>query len=159
MIIIKSILILVFALILYQDVKGREVYWFLFPCVGFFSGYLFLSATLVELFYMSIITNLMIISVLVVIIKIYSKLKLKTKMINTIGLGDLLMLFFLSFTFSTVSFMVILVSSLIFSLLLQLGLKKQSKYKTVPLAGYMGLFFSLSYLAFWFEIINSLYSI
>lgn len=159
MIVIKSILILVFALILYQDVKDREVYWFLFPCVGIFSGYLFLSQTLVELFFMSIITNLMIISVLVVIIKIYSKLKLKTKMINTIGLGDLLMLFFLSFTFSTVSFMVILLSSLIFSLLLQLSFKKQSKYKTVPLAGYMGLFFSLSYLAFWFEIINSLYSI
>ncbi|MCK0115033.1 hypothetical protein [Gelidibacter sp. F63206] len=159
MIIIKIILLLVFAFIFYQDHKDREVYWFLFPCVGIFAGYLFLSETLAELFYTSITTNLVVISILILIVMLYSKLKLKTEMINTIGLGDLLMFFFLSFTFSTVSFMVILVSSLLFSLLLHLSLKKQSKHNTVPLAGYMGLFFSLSYLAFWSGIIDSLYSI
>lgn len=155
----KTLLLIVFAIILYQDHKERQVYWILFPCVGILGGYLFLNQTHVRFFYISTAMNLMMVSILLLTVLLYSKLKLRTPMKNTIGLGDILMFFFLSFTFSTVSFTVILISSLIFSLILQLILKRQSKHKTVPLAGYMSLFFFLSYLAFWFGFIDSLYSI
>lgn len=148
-----------FACVVYMDWMERQVYLFLFPLIGFAAGYLFFKNTLQELFYMSIIMNLGLIFILMSTVFLYARYKLKTKMTKTIGMGDVLLLLFLCFTFSTISFIVVLISALIFSLIIHLVLKTNSNHTTVPLAGYLSLFFLITYVAFWSGIIDSLYSI
>lgn len=155
---IKIILILCLGVILYQDIKERQVYWFLFPISALCFGALFYFNTLQELFYMSILINLIFVGLLLLIVYVYTKIKLKTTFNNVFGLGDMLLFFGLSLSFSSVSFIVIFISALIFSLVLHFLVKRQSM-TTVPLAGYMSLFFGLTYVAYWFGFINSLYSI
>ncbi|MFD0963855.1 hypothetical protein [Pseudofulvibacter geojedonensis] len=78
---------------------------------------------------------------------------------EAIGLGDILLFIALTCTFSLVSFITLFVSSLLFSLLLHLISSKGNKEKTVPLAGYMSLFFAISYIAYWSGLITNLYSL
>lgn len=146
---------IVFGAILYQDVKERLVYWFLFPIVALGIGWLFFSNTLPELFLASIIANLMFVSALLLVAFLYSKIKLKMKFDQVIGLGDILFFLAACFSFSTLSFLVVFISALIFSLILHLSVK--NKKQSVPLAGYMSLFFGLTYLGHWSGIIHSVY--
>ena len=155
--IVKIILIILFSIVIFQDIKERQVYWFLFPLIGVCCGYLYYSQTLTELFIVSILVNAAFVFLLLFVVYIYSRLKLKASIFNSIGLGDILLFFGLAFTFSSVSFIVIFICALIFSLLLHMLLKRNES--TVPLAGYMSLFFGLTYIAYWSGIINSLYSI
>ena len=159
MIVLKIILLLLLGLIFFQDYKDRQVYWFLFPLVGLFSGYLFYQSTLPELFLVSVGLNALFISFLLFIVVLYSKLILKLKFTEAFGLGDALLFVSLIFSFATVSFLIIFVFALFFSLLIHLILKKYSALKTVPLAGYLSLFFGFSYIASWLGITNSLYAI
>lgn len=156
--IIKIILIGLFALIFFQDYKERQVYWFLFPLVGLCSGVLFYQNTLPELFLVSIGLNALFIVFLFLIVALYSSLILKIKISEAFGLGDAFLFASLIFSFSTLSFLVIFVFALLFSLIIHLILKKYSKFKSVPLAGYLSVFFGLSYMAFWIGITNSLYA-
>jgi hypothetical protein len=157
MIIIKIILLILLGVIFYQDYKERLVYWFLFPLVALCSGFLFYNNTLPELFVASVVLNLMFVSVLLLVVFMYSKLILKVRLKDVFGLGDMLLFLSIIFSFSTVSFLVILVFALFFSLVIHLLLKKHSALKTVPLAGYLSLFFGLSYLTFWMGLTESLY--
>jgi len=146
-------------MILFQDVKERQVYWFLFPIVGLCTGILFYQDILPQLFYVTVVINFAFVLILMGVIFLYSKLKLKTSISNTFGLGDSLLFFALIFSFSSISFIVLFVFGLIFSLVLHLILKKNSKHQTVPLAGYLSLFFAVAYLAYWTGILNSIYTI
>ena len=157
MIFIKILLIVVLVCTAFQDIKERQVYWFLFPIVGICLGVLYFLNTLPELFYVSVLFNLTFVSMLLGVVYLYAKLKLKTNFRNVIGLGDILMFFFLIFACASISFMVLLPSALIFSLVLHLMLSKSSKTSSVPLAGYMGLFFGITFLAFWSGMIDTLY--
>lgn len=159
MIVFKIILILVFISIFYQDYKDRKVYWFLFPAVGVISGFLYYSISLTELFWTSVVMNGSFVTFLLMIIAIYSRYILKLPLVKIFGLGDTLLFVSLIFTFSTVSFITIFVFSLIFSMLLHLILKHFSRINSVPLAGYMSLFFGLAYIVFWSGIINSPYTL
>ncbi|MDG5490644.1 hypothetical protein [Psychroserpens sp. SPM9] len=159
MIVIKLILIGLFSMIFYQDYKDRQVYWFLFPLVGLCSGILFYKSTLPELFWSSIILNSVFIAFLLLVVLLYSKLTLNLKISEAFGSGDAFLFTVLIFSFSTVSFLIIFVFALLFSLVIHLLLKKYSAVKTVPLAGYLSLFFGCSYIAFWLGITNSLYTI
>lgn len=151
----KIILTIAFGAILYQDVKERLVYWFLFPIMALSIGWLFYSNTLPELFVASIIANLMFVSALLLVVFLYSKIKLKMKFNQVIGLGDILFFLTICFSFSTLSFLVVFISALIFSLILHLSVK--NKKQSVPLAGYMSLFFGLAYLGYWTGVIHSVY--
>ncbi len=157
MLLLKIILILALSFILYQDIKERQVYWFLFPLIGFCAGLLFFFETLRELFFTSVLLNLIFVSILLFVVFLYTKFKLKKTLNNSFGLGDILFFFAISVSFSTVSFITIFSCSLFFSLLIHLIIK--SKNTTVPLAGYMSLFFGITYLGFWCGIINSVYQI
>lgn len=158
-ILIKVVLIITFGIIFFQDIKDRMVYWFLFPLVGLCVGILFFLKTLPELFYTSVLLNLVFVSMLLGIVFLYTKFKLKTTFSHAIGLGDVLFLFTLVFACASVSFMILLPAALIFSLTLHLFLSKNKKNVTIPLAGYMSLFFGITYLGFWFGIIDSLYQV
>ena len=157
MVFIKIILILTLAYVLFQDVKERLVYWFLFPLTALCCGVLHYFNTLPELFYISVAINMAFTSILLLIVFLYAKIKLKTAFNQAFGLGDVLIFLALTFSFSSVSFIVLFICALLFSLLLHFALKK--KNTVVPLAGYMCLFFGVVYLANWFDFINSLYSI
>ncbi|MDO5986287.1 hypothetical protein Q4Q39_02620 [Flavivirga amylovorans] len=156
---LKLVLILIFTFIGFQDIKERQVYWFLFPVIGILCGILFYKNTLPELFFNAITLNVIFVTTLILIVFLYSNLKLKTRFLNTIGLGDVLLFAGLSLSFATISFIIIFVSALFFSLLLHIILKKRSAFRTVPLAGYMSLFFSITYMAYWSGFINGLYRI
>ncbi|WP_142785715.1 hypothetical protein [Changchengzhania lutea] len=159
MIIAKTILTLSLLFVFFQDTKERMVYWFLFPIIGLLNGFLFYKSTLSELFFMSIKMNVIFILIFVVVILLYAKYKLKTPVFNTIGLGDVLLFFALSLSFSTMAFVVIFISALIFSLLLHLLLSKNKKTLTVPLAGYMSLFFLATYFGHWSGYVDVLYTL
>lgn len=159
MLLVKLILIIAFIVVFLQDYKERQVYWFMFLIVGFLGGFLFYKSTLPELFLTSILLNISFIALLVFTMYIYAKVKLKTNLLNTIGLGDLFLFMALAVSFSTMSFIVIFISSLIFSLLVHLYLSKNKKTETVPLAGYMSLFFLASYFFHWSGFVNVVYTL
>ena len=146
-------------MVLLQDIKERQVYWFLFPIIGLCAAILFYNNTIPELFYTTVVVNFIFILLLLGAVLLYSKLKLKTSISNTFGLGDGLLFLALIFSFSSISFIILFVFGLIFSLVLHLILNKNSKHQTVPLAGYLSLFFSIAYLAHWFGILKSVYTI
>jgi len=103
LLLIKLLLIITLFFIFIQDLKERQVFWFLFPILGLCTGFLLYQNALPEL--------------------------------------------------------VLPVFSLIFSLILHLFLSRNSTLKTVPLAGYMSLFFACVYTSNWFGLINSVYTI
>jgi hypothetical protein len=148
---LKVILIVVFALILWQDFKERLVYWFLYPTIGVLAFYIhYLEAGFISALVSSIF-NLLLISIVLIVAFLYAKLILKNNFVNgSIGLGDLLLFIFISFSFATVTFIILFVFSLVFSLLLHLYLKEKSPHNSVPLAGYMCLFFACIYLMSFF---------
>ncbi|WP_303316683.1 hypothetical protein Q4Q34_07720 [Flavivirga abyssicola] len=154
MVVIKIILTISFLFIFLQDFKERMVYWFLFPVIGLLCALLFYSNTIPELFYNALKMNLAFVIIFVLIILLYAKLKLKTSVLKTIGLGDLLLFVAVSLAFSTISFIVIFICALIFSLTVHLVLSKNQKDITVPLAGYMSLFFLAIYLVQWSGYVN-----
>lgn len=146
-------------MVLLQDVKERQVHWFLFPIIGICSGILLYQNTFSQLFFSTILINLSFLVLLIGIVYLYSKLKLKTAISNTFGLGDGLLFLVLAFSFSSVSFLVLFVFGLVFSLILHLFFKQKTKQKTVPLAGYLSLFFAITYISHWAGILNSVYTI
>lgn len=105
--------------------------------------------------------NVIFVTILIATVFLYTKFKFgKTKKLQSvIGIGDLLLLLFLCLSFSTISFCIVLVGSFVFSLAIHIVINKKSNLVTVPLAAYMSLFFSMTYIAFWSGIIDSLYNI
>lgn len=141
---LKLILLLVFALVLYQDFKSRLVYWFLYPIIGILAFAIQLYNIPLFIAVTNLGINLLFISLILFISAVYIKFR-KLDFKNTIGIGDILFFIFISGTFSTVSFLILFVFSLIFSLILHLVLNNKKEQITVPLAGYMSLFFGVVY--------------
>ncbi len=155
---IKLILLYAFGAIFYQDLMERKVFWFLFPILGACAGILFFFDTLPELFLASISINLISIAILFFGVYLYAKFKLQTSINKVIGLGDLLFLLAIALGFSSVSFLVLLPCAFIFSLLIHLAVKNKN-HTSVPLAGYLSLFYGITFLGYWSGIIHSLYQI
>lgn len=156
MFILKFILIAALIMVFIQDIKDRYVYWFCFPIIAICSGVLLYNKMMPEVFFVTIVMNLMFVTFLILIVFVYSKFKLKVKFFDTFGLGDILLFLAITFSFSSLSFYIIFIFSLIFSLLLHLLLKQKSVLKTVPLAGYMSLFFGIIFISHWMGFINSI---
>ncbi|PRP65886.1 hypothetical protein BST86_01665 [Nonlabens agnitus] len=148
MLFIKALILIALFAIFLQDIRDREVYWILFPFVALLAGTIFFYNTTFDHFLISITLNLLLITSILCVIFLYIKLKMRTSIDQSLGLGDVLSLYALCFTFSTVSFIIIFVIGLFLSLLMHLILQKSSKYETVPLAGNLSLIFGLSYLAY-----------
>ena len=155
---IKIILISGLFLILYQDVKERAVWWFLFPLFALSAGYLHFRQSLVDIFLHQILINFSIVLILFSGAFIYSRHKIKVNFFEeAIGLGDLLFFLGLAVAFPSEAFMVILVFSMIFSLLLHVFVSRTNEMKTVPLAGYASLFLISIYLSNWLGLYKNLY--
>lgn len=147
MTILKAIILLSFALITYQDIKDRMVWWWLFLTLGGILGYTYYSRISVwSIYAYSILANLLLISTIILILYLFSKLILRKAFFKeAFGLGDLLFFFAIALGFPTVTFIVLFSFSILFSLVIHLILNRKHKYKYVPLAGYMSAFFSIVY--------------
>ena len=154
MVVLKLLLCTAFVRVAFEDLKDRYVYWFWFPVIGICSGCLLYQNVSLSLFFETLLSNLGFVSLLIGIIYIYATYKLKIKRSETFGLGDGLLFIGLTFSFPFRLFLVVFVFGLVFSLVLHVILKK-SKTETVPLAGYMSLFFLLIYLAHWLGFFNA----
>lgn len=157
---LKILLILSLASILYQDIKERAVWWFLFPIFFIISGFLHFKESIFSLFFLNISFNFIAVVIIFFCSFLYSRFKMKVNFLqDAIGLGDLLFFFGLSLAFPTGSFAVILVFSLIFSLALHVALSGKQQIKTVPLAGYSSLFLICIYISHWTGLYKNLYLI
>ncbi|WP_345003812.1 hypothetical protein [Snuella lapsa] len=147
-----------FLIVFFQDYKERLVHWFLFPLIAVFGGILFYQSSERTLFMVSIAMNTVFILSLLFVIMVYARIKLRTGLLKVIGLGDLLLFMGLSVSFAPLSFITLFVAALVFSLILHLYLSKGRKGVTVPLAGYMSLFFLISHLIVWSGYGNIVYT-
>ncbi len=148
LLLLKLVLIFVFFLIFYQDSKDRMVYWFLYLAVG-------ILGFSIQLFYhswQSILTetsiNLFFVLVLILMSYIYTKFITGKKFINeSIGKGDIFLFLTSTFLFPILTFCILFIVSLLFSLIIHLmvSIKKENDI-TVPLAGYMSFFWGFIYL-------------
>lgn len=157
----KIILIIVFLLIFAQDYKHRLVYWFLYFLVGIVSFLLQLTWFNWPIVAVNAGLNICFVSIFLIIGFIYARLIKKEPFLNhSIGSGDVFLFFSICFLFPTFTFILFFVFSLIFSLVIHLLLKKRySFHQTVPLAGYMSLFFSFVLLFSFFLEDNWLYTL
>ncbi|MFD0862228.1 hypothetical protein ACFQ1M_08400 [Sungkyunkwania multivorans] len=147
------------ALITLQDLKERMVHWFLFPIAAAFFGLLhFLEVGKVQ-FLLNLGMNLLLVIIIVTILWYYAKLRMKKNFSDTFGLGDVLMFIALGFSFATISFITFFVFAIFFALIVHLVLKNSMKQPTVPLAGYVALFFSFVLIGVWTGITNNPYLI
>ena len=126
---IKIILILSLLSILYQDIKERNVYWFLFLIVSSCAGYLYFTRTFFELFWRTSVMNLTVIGIIFLVLAGYSKFKLKVNLKDVFGLGDAFLFIGLCVAFPVATFITFFVFSLLFSMLLHFLFKqKQQEY-------------------------------
>ncbi len=154
---VKIILIAVFGMVFIQDIKARQINWIWIPIISLCAGLLLYNHSPTGMFFITVLTNSIFVLFLLLVIFIYATYKLKLPASKTFALGDALLLFALAFSFSTLSFIVLLVFGFIASLITHIFLNRTSASKTVPLAGYLSLFFAIAYLAHWFGILTPLY--
>src|SRR5690606_12387 len=142
-----------------QDFKERMIYWFLPVLVLLYGSFLFYDVVLIEQFWIAVGFNFCFILFLLLSIYLYSRYKLKVSLKEALGLGDILLFLALACSMNTVSFIITLIFSLIFSLSMHLVFKKKSTFNTVPLAGYISLFYIFVFLAQWLNLMDSIYYI
>jgi len=128
--------------IFYEDVKERSITLVLMILLLVIGGYLNYTKHIIELFLISSLINLLTVSVVVLILWLYSKLKLRTELFKVFGTGDLLFFLFMVISFPTTTFLVMFSSSLVFSFVISLVLRKKMT-KWIPLAGLQALFLGL----------------
>ncbi|MFV5701706.1 hypothetical protein ACM55F_07515 [Flavobacterium sp. XS2P12] len=156
---LRILLIGVFLIIFIQDCKDRKVYWFLYPIVGILVFVLQMEVVPIYSVIVNASFNLLFVFVLLFVCYLYAAFKLKKALLKeAFGLGDVLFFLFISFSFSIVSFFVLFLFSLVFSLLLHFVLQHKQIDKTVPLAGYLSLFFGVVYGISFFGYSNLLYA-
>lgn len=157
--IVKLILIITFLTILYQDYKNRLVYWFLYPLAGILAFTIQTQHNSLTGSLANSAANFVVIITVIIVSYIYSRVIMKKDFINgSIGIGDILLFLFLSLTFATITFIVLFSFSLFFSLILHIILKRKKTDTTVPLAGYISLFYAAVYFISFFIAPAHLYS-
>ena len=142
MVVLNILLIVCLLTITYQDFKERKVFWFLFPSLMLLFGCFYgiqISSKVVFLY--QILANTLMVTVILIILFLYTSLITKKRFLNhSLGLGDVLFFYAMGVGFPTLTFIVLFAFAVLFSLLVFTITKRSSVYKTVPLAGLMGLF-------------------
>jgi len=156
---LKLFIVGLFLIIFIQDFKDRNVFWFLYPSVGVLAFVLHIDSVTFYTALLNISLNLLFVLCLLLICYIYSRFKMQKSFLKEVfGLGDVLFFVFIAFSFSIVSFIILFVFALVFALLLHFIFQNKKTEKTVPLAGYMSLFFGVIYCLTFFMNYNFLYA-
>lgn len=154
----KIVLILIFIIIFYQDFKERLVNWFLYVFVGILAFSIHCSSSNFNFALFNIKINLLIVLGILMVCYIYSKVIMKKVFFDEVmGLGDVFFFIAISLGFTVIPFLVLFVFSLVFSLFLHLVLNYKKKELTLPLAGYMSLFYAAIYSLSFLENCNFLF--
>ncbi|WP_299535728.1 general secretion pathway protein [Ulvibacterium sp.] len=141
MVLLKILAIAVCAIVAYQDIKDRMVIWVAFPMMAVLLTLIHATSSGWEAVFWFSVINLLLVSGVLLLLFIYTRLASRQKFLNTsLGLGDILFFYAFSFGFPTLTFVILFVASLFFSLFLFLALKSIRQMETVPLAGYISLF-------------------
>ncbi|CAL2079771.1 prepilin peptidase [Tenacibaculum vairaonense] len=152
MIYIYLILLLI---IFYQDSKERKVSAWVLITTIVLGGTIYYLNTLPSVFILNVSTNIGFILIIIGILHLYSKFKMKKKINEGIGLGDVLFFITLAVSFPITSFLILLSLSLVFSLLLFLIVKPNLQQKVAPLAGLQALFlFIILFINLTFNFVN-----
>nr|WP_299338462.1 general secretion pathway protein [Allomuricauda sp.] len=128
-----------------QDFRDRLVYWILFPVLGILLVTVHsLCSPHIWVLGLNVLMNLLLIAAVLLLTYLYSKIFRKEPFVDhSLGLGDILFFVAMALGFPTVTFLVLFVCSLLFSLLSFMTFKERFKNPTVPLAGLMGVFLIL----------------
>lgn len=141
-----SLLIVSSVFIIYQDLKDRQISWYLFPACFILTGLLGLQKITFAELSQYFLVNFLILILHIALLFLYFFIKYKTirNIIDSqIGIGDLLFFLVLAVGFSPLLFCAVFVFSLIFSLLIYIitiRLKPNTR-KEIPLAAYMAFVF------------------
>ncbi|MGY0407587.1 MAG: hypothetical protein ACWIPJ_04430 [Polaribacter sp.] len=144
---LELLFILLLGILFYQDIKERKVSVWILVSGILVGGMLHFMEQQSIVFLSNIGINISFVVLIFGILWLYAKLKLKKKIFNVFGEGDLLFFLLLAVSFPIVSFLMVFVFSLIFSLIIFILLKNRFKEKTVPLAGLQSLFLGLFLIA------------
>lgn len=142
----KFLFIVTSGIIFWQDAKDRLVYWFLYPLLALLSFLIHLQYVDYPVLFITVLINIAFVSLLLVLTWSYYKLRKRTLVNKMIGIGDVALFFCLTPTLPAVSFITMFVFSLVFSLIVHQFLKPRFNDTTIPLAGYMVLYFSALYI-------------
>ncbi len=145
--IIPILCIVILLRICYEDIKERAVYWFWFPVLGILLGYEHYTNTQFGYFIFSISMNIILILTILSVLYIYAKWKMKKSFLEeAFGIGDMFLFFALGVGFPMMTFVISFVCALIFALIISVTLRLKKQKMTVPLAGYMSLFFAVIFI-------------
>lgn len=159
MLLLQLLTIMGCGIVAYQDIKEREVMWICFPLIALFMGGVHLYHVGFEGFIFPVFNNIILVSCVLILLWAITKFVFKKKFLNvSFGLGDALFMYAFAMGFPTVTFIILFVGSIIFSLLAFFVLKLITKTETVPLAGLMGIYLiALLLLTFFLPNTPSLY--
>lgn len=144
--------------IAFQDIKDHLVWWFLVPLYGVVGGVLFYTATYPEVYASMVGINLLLlVAFCAVLYLVLTFLLKKVPFKQAIGLADVLVWIALAISFPSITFIVLLAISNIFSLVLHKVIGSQEK--EVPYAGYTAVFLLGIYGAHWLGFYQNLYVI
>ena len=124
-----SISIIILGIIAYQDFKLLAVSWILFPLLAISLGLVHFSFIDIKSFYWSVGINFLVVSVVLLVLYIYALIKLKQSFSTVFGLGDILFFYAFAMGFPSVTFLVLFVFSIFFSLVLHLLLSRNTEEK------------------------------
>lgn len=138
-----ALIILCFCLIavFIQDWKYRRIH-IVLPILIFSLSIILISLksiVLIKIIILNIVFFLITLSILMIYMSVKSK-KFLNPFQHYFGLGDLLFYVAISPLFLLKNYILFFILSLLFAILMQFGLKKIIKEKTVPLAGFSSLF-------------------
>lgn len=151
--------LIILMLIFYQDLKDRAVNWVLFPGLALLGFLLSMSEVGWESTMMNALFNMGVLTVELSVTFLYFFVKTKQVrgFINIkLGIGDIWMLFALSFSFSPVFYTLFILTALILSLIFALLGKKN---QTIPLAGYLSLFYFMFLTLNYFALNYNVYTV
>ncbi|MCK0160139.1 hypothetical protein [Allomuricauda sp. F6463D] len=141
MLVLQLLSVFGYGIMAYQDIRDREVSWVLFPLLGICLALSYGLQVGISVFTFSVMVNLILITCVVLLLWGITKFILKKPFLDvSFGLGDMLFLYVFALGFPTMTFVFLLVGSLLFSLAAFFLMKFLLQTKTVPLAGLMGLF-------------------
>lgn len=156
--VLKILVILGCTLIAFQDFKERAVTWTLFPIVGILMVTMYLVTVDFAQVYPFVLTNLFIVSLIVLLLWAYTRYISKMEFLNvSFGLGDLLFFYAFAIGFPTITFLILFVAAIVFSLVVFLFAKTNDNDETIPLAGLMSTFLGVILMVSFFPESPSLY--
>lgn len=141
MVILQLLTITGFGMVAFQDFKERAVTWIVFPIIAILLASLHLYHVGLEFFLFFALYNIVLVSGVVAILWLATKFLFKKRFLDvSFGLGDMLFFYAFALGFPTLTFIILFVVAIGFSLFVFSLLRLFYQIETVPLAGLMGIF-------------------